>query len=291
MSRAGRTKLPEGSGKSVRQVKTSDIADTAEPGEARPDGARRFEELVHELEALPIIVQKTSDPQVAEPFTVVAGKRLLREARRRGMKTVPARMTGDKPVQGLVRLGLQIKYGDLRKTEEIRRLVEVRKTHGALQAISNACGVARPTLSNMMRLGQLPSKVLEMYDSGSLSREQARALLKLEASARLPAALEATSLKLTGKQIERWPNTTIPQQASRGKPRKTPSSSDGQTTEPTWRKRTGDTLRLAEALSDQLAAHVQVDQAADGRGRITIDFASIEEMEGLLQRLGISEAE
>jgi ParB family chromosome partitioning protein len=48
-----------------------------------------------------------------------------------------------------------------------------------------------------------------------------------------------------------------------------------------------DVLRLEEALSDALGmtAHVQV--RGKGGGRLTLQFASSEELQGLLERLGI----
>jgi ParB family chromosome partitioning protein len=48
-----------------------------------------------------------------------------------------------------------------------------------------------------------------------------------------------------------------------------------------------DTLRLEEALSDALGMTAHVHTTSKGGGKLTLQFASAEELQGLLQRLGI----
>ena len=48
-----------------------------------------------------------------------------------------------------------------------------------------------------------------------------------------------------------------------------------------------DILRLEEALSDALGMTAHVQTSSKGRGKLTLHFASADELQGLLQRLGI----
>jgi ParB family chromosome partitioning protein len=50
---------------------------------------------------------------------------------------------------------------------------------------------------------------------------------------------------------------------------------------------TRDTLRLEEVLSDTLGMTAQLHSGKKGSGKLTLHFGSAEELQGLLQRLGI----
>jgi ParB family chromosome partitioning protein len=137
-------------------------------------------------------------------------------------------------------------------------------------ALAQAVGKSRTAVSNLLRLLNLSRPVQDMLTAGLIEMGHARALLPLHANAQRELAHEIETRGLSVREVERRvarlkdaPATPAKQAVSR------------------------DILRLEEALSDALGmtAHVQTD--SKGGGKLTLQFASAEELQGLLQKLGI----
>ena len=140
-----------------------------------------------------------------DDFTLIAGERRLLAAKEAGLNKVPAiiREISD---QGLVEIALieniqRADLGPLEKAEAYRQLAEdFGLSH---HEIAQRVGKSRTTVTNTLRLLQLPSGIKEAISSGAISEGHARALLGLPTSQSQSAALQTILKKeLSVRQTE-----------------------------------------------------------------------------------------
>jgi ParB family chromosome partitioning protein len=145
-------------------------------------------------------------------------------------------------------------------------------------------GRSRSAATNLLRLLQLTSQVQQMLLAGDLDMGHARALLPLDGARQILVAQEVVAKKLSVRDAERLAARAL-------KPEKAATSAGGK--QATAQGRNRDIARIEEALSDHLAAPVEIRvQRRTKRGEageVSIAFGSLEELNGLLQRLGLSE--
>jgi ParB family chromosome partitioning protein len=211
--------------------------------------------------------------EVAGGFEIIAGERRWRAAQLAGLSEVPVllREVADDAVaaMGLIE---NIQREDLNAIDEahgLQRLIqEFGMTH---DAVAQAVGKSRTAVSNLLRLLNLSRPVQDMLIAGLLEMGHARALLPLHAGVQRELAHEIETRGLSVREVER-----------RVARLKEPVAF------PAKMAPSRDTLRLEEALSDALGmtAHVQTNK--QGKGRLTLSFASHSELQGLLEKLGIN---
>jgi len=137
--------------------------------------------------------------------------------------------------------------------------------------VAQAVGKSRAAVSNLLRLLNLSRPVQDMLVAGLLEMGHARALLPLHANAQRELAHEIETRGLSVREVER--------RVARLKEGAQP---------PGKAATSRDVLRLEEALSDALGMTAHVQTNSRGGGRLTLSFASAEELQGLLERLGIA---
>ena len=125
----------------------------------------------------PVVVR----PRVHGGYELIAGERRWRAAIEAGITTVPAviREADDRDtlVLGLVE---NVAREDLSPIEEARAYAILLDEFGlALAEVADRVGKSKPTVSNRVRLLELPSDVLELVGRGELSEGHARALLSI----------------------------------------------------------------------------------------------------------------
>lgn len=135
------------------------------------------------------------------------------------------------------------------------------------QTAAEAVGRSRVAVTNLLRLLQLAKPVQSLLMGGDLDMGHARALLPLTHAKQVDAAHEIARRGLSVREAERLatrmlkPATSAPQQRDR------------------------DVVRLEEELSERLAASVHIRANRKGAGRLTIEFANLEQLDGILGRL------
>jgi ParB family chromosome partitioning protein len=219
----------------------------------------------------PILVRTTRG--AVDQYEIIAGERRWRAAQLAGLAEIPVlvREVADDAVAAMALIE-NIQREDLNAIDEahgLQRLIqEFGMTH---DAVAQAVGKSRAAVSNLLRLLNLSRPVQDMLTAGLIEMGHARALLPLHAGAQRELAHEIETRGLSVREVER--------RVARLK--EAPSA-------PAKHAVSRDILRLEEALSDALGmtAHVQTNK--QGRGKLTLHFASAEELEGLLQRLGIT---
>ena len=230
----------------------------------------------------PILVRPVGHGAGAGDYEIIAGERRFRAARLAGLDVVPVlvKVVADEAA-AVMSLIENIQREDLNPLEEaqgLQRLVsEFKLTH---EQAAQAVGRSRSAASNLLRLLQLAEPVQQMLLAGDLDMGHARALLALPAAQQVMAAHEISAKKLSVREAERLVARSVP----------------GREDSPARRKpgKPRDLLRLEERLADKLTAtvdiRVQKRTARGEQGEIAIHFASLEELNGLLEKLGVSEA-
>ena len=259
------------------------------PGQYQP---RRVmdEGSLHEL-AESIRTQGVMQPLLVRPvgesgYEIIAGERRFRASQLAGLDEVPVlvREVGDEQA-AIMALVENMQREDLNPLEEaqgLQRLVqEFRFTH---EQAAQAVGRSRSAATNLLRLLQLSPAVQQMLMAGDLDMGHARALLPLDGARQVLVAQEVAARKLSVREAERLAARALkaePAGAVRGKGTKAAGG------------KTRDLARIEEALSDQLAAPVEIRiQRRTKRGEageVSIGFGSLEELNGLLQRLGLNQ--
>ena len=146
-------------------------------------------------------------------------------------------------------------------------------------------GRSRSAATNLLLLLQLSHQVQQMLMAGDLDMGHARALLPLDGARQVLVAQEVASKKLSVREAERLAARAL-------KPEKPAAATASR--QATAKGRNRDLARIEEALADRLAAPVEVRvlrRTPRGEaGEVSIGFGSLEELNGLLQRLGLPEA-
>jgi len=255
----------------LRMMKVTHLA----PGKYQPRtqmDSESLQELADSIRAQGLM-QPILAREVAGGYEIIAGERRWRAAQLAGLAEIPVlvREVADDAVAAMALIE-NIQREDLNAIDEahgLQRLIqEFGMTH---DAVAQAVGKSRAAVSNLLRLLNLSRPVQDMLTAGLIEMGHARALLPLHASAQRELAHEIETRGLSVREVER--------RVARLK--EAPSA-------PAKHAVSRDILRLEEALSDALGmtAHVQTNK--QGRGKLTLHFASAEELEGLLQRLGIT---
>jgi ParB family chromosome partitioning protein len=254
----------------LRMMNVSQLA----PGKYQPRtqmDSESLQELADSIRAQglmqPILVR-----EVASGYEIIAGERRWRAAQLAGLSEIPVllREVADDAVAAMALIE-NIQREDLNAIDEahgLQRLIhEFGMTH---EAVAQAVGKSRAAVSNLLRLLNLSRPVQDMLTAGLLEMGHARALLPLHAGAQRELAHEIETKGLSVREVER----------------RVAHLKDA-TVAPARQAVSRDVMRLEEALSDTLGMTAHVQTNSKGGGKLTLNFASADELQGLVQRLGI----
>lgn len=218
----------------------------------------------------PILVRAIDNTPGAERYEIVAGERRWRASQLAGLAEVPVLVRSIPDEQALAMALIEnIQRENLNPLEEaqgLQRLIdEFGLTH---QQAADAVGRSRPAASNLLRLLQLTATVQELLMSGKLDMGHARALLPLSGAQQIALAQRIVQHGLSVREAERLVQHLLC-------PPKKPAEKNVDR----------DLLRLQEELSDGLGANVAIRSNKNGAGKVTIDFGSLDQLDGLISRL------
>ena len=230
----------------------------------------------------PILVRPLG-PESKGHYEIIAGERRFRAAQLAGLDTVPVlvKVVADEAA-AVMALIENIQREDLNPLEEaqgLQRLVnEFQLTH---EQAAKAVGRSRSAASNLLRLLNLADPVQQMLLAGDIDMGHARALLALPAAEQVMAAQEVAAKKLSVRDAERLVTRTVREASA---PPAAKKAAQG---------KARDIARLESRLSDVLTAAVEIrvkKRTARGeQGEIAIRFGSLDELNGLLEKLGAGE--
>ena len=232
---------------------------------------KSLEELADSIRAQGIIQPLVVRP-LGDKYELIAGERRLRAAEMAGLSHVPV-IVRDIPDKTAIAIALieNIQRENLNPIEEafaIKRLIEeFSMTH---QDASNAIGKSRTTVTNLLRLLELPEEVQSMLEQRQLEMGHARTLITLPKEAQLEAAQIIISRGLSVRETE---NLVKQLQSPQNKKKK-------EALDP-------DILHLQETLSRQFKCRVAIHCNAKGKGKLVIHYRNLAELNGLLSQFQV----
>ena len=209
-------------------------------------------------------------------YEIVAGERRWRAAQLAGLATIPA-VIRDIPDEAAVAVALieNIQRENLNPIEEARSLHRLVEEFGLTHAdAAQAVGRSRATVSNLLRLLELPRVVRELLEQRLLDMGHARALLGLE-SAELQAEIAQRVLK-QGWSVRETEKAVRQMAGGAGAAKPAKGKSAG--------PRDPNVRRLEADLAETLGAAVAIEHGPKG-GRVVIRYNGLDELEGILAHI------
>jgi ParB family chromosome partitioning protein len=211
-------------------------------------------------------------PIARDRYEIIAGERRWRAAQLAELREVPCvvRESDDHAALAMALIE-NIQREDLNPLEEalaLQRLIdEFQLTH---QQTAEAVGRSRAAVSNLLRLLELPEPIRKLVEARRIEMGHARALLTLPADKAEALARQAAEEQWSVREIERRV-----QAIQRGDALPAPAP----------KKPDPDIQNLERELGELLSAKVAVQHGRGGRGKLVIQYFSLDELEGILERV------
>lgn len=239
-------------------------------------------ESVRELGILqPILVRNTE-----HGFELIAGERRWRAAQKAGMVTIPAIVRNIEDVQSLEQALVEnLHRQDLNPLEEASAYQQLIDDFDLTQdQVAKKVGKSRSSIANLLRLFSLPPSVQKLVGEGLVSAGHAKALLgHPDRAYQEGLAKRIVSESLSVRDVEQLVRERLELEADLGSgPSEPPSSeNDSQSDSPDKDRaplRPPGLLELEELLAGHLDTRVGIAMSSK-RGKVTIDFANLEDLE------------
>ena len=248
-----------------------------QPGQYQPrkimtDDA--LEELASSIRAQgiiqPIVVREIGKNK----FEIIAGERRWRASQLAELDVIPC-LVRDIPDQAAIAMALieNIQREDLNAMEEavaLQRLMqEFELTH---QQTADAVGKSRTTVTNLLRLLTLTEVCRTMLERGDLEMGHARALLSLTSEQQTSVARMVVDKGLTVRETEKLVRVTSAPNKAKFEAKGDPHI-----------------IQLERRISDKIGAAIKIQHSAKGKGKIIIQYSSLDELDGVLKHMGVEQ--
>jgi len=245
------------------------------PGRYQP----RREMAKTELEALadsirtqgilqPIVVRSDSKGQ----YEIIAGERRWRAAQLAGLQVVPVilKQVDDASAMAMALIE-NIQRADLTPLEEAIAFERLAKEFGLTHVqVAEAVGKSRAAITNSLRLLTLSNEVKQSLERGEIEVGHAKVLLGLRGHEQVQLARVVIEKGLSVRETEQL-MTRFSEHAPKISTRKTGI-------DPNIRQ-------LQKSLSEKLGANLQIQHGQQGKGKLVIQYNSLEELEGILEHI------
>lgn len=219
----------------------------------------------------PIIVRRS-----VGGYEIIAGERRCRASQLAGQATIPAIIRQfDESQMMEVAILENLQREDLTPLEEAQAYEMLQKNLGLTQEeVSKKMGKSRPYITNYLRLLTLPQKTKGLLQRGELSMGQARTLLGLKDKDRIDElAKRVVKEGMPVRKVE----ALVAKMNERGQKQ---------------RKKNAGKSAFVRASESQLTAKfgspVSITENKTGKGHLSIDFASPDELNRILDLLGVN---
>lgn len=233
-------------------------------------------ELVHSVREFgvlqPVVVRDVGDGT----YELIMGERRTRAAREAGLTAIPA-VIRDTADEHLLRDALleNLHRSELNPLEEASAYQQLLSDFGITQEeLASRIGRSRPQISNTIRLLKLPLPVQQRVAAGVLTAGHARAILSLED----PDAMQRLADKIVNEDL----SVRAAEAAA-----KAPDAGRSRPSKPQAGARRAHLDEVAERLGDRLNTRVKI-SLSSRKGQISIDFASIQDLNRILDEIGES---
>ncbi|MGP9798601.1 ParB/RepB/Spo0J family partition protein [Halomonas sp. 86] len=232
-----------------------------------------LEELADSIRAQGVMQPIVVRPIGEDRYEIIAGERRWRAAQLAELDVIPAviREVSDEVALALALIE-NIQRENLNAIEEaiaLKRLGDEFEL--TQQQIADAVGKSRTQVANLLRLLALDPEVQTLLERGDLDMGHARALLSLNSVQQRQVAHEVVNNDLTVRSTEALVKKVQASQSVE----KTPSQPS----------KTADVSRLETQLGELLGAPVSIDHGNRGKGKVTIRYTSLDELDGILAHI------
>jgi ParB family chromosome partitioning protein len=219
----------------------------------------------------PITLRKMEDGR----YQIIAGERRWRASQKAGLPTIPAyiRTADDENVMEMA-LVENIQRQDLNAIEIALAYQHLIDQYGLTQEkLSERVGKKRTTVANFLRLLKLPAPVQVALQNHKIDTGHARALLALEDPKQQVRFFKEIQQKgYSVRKVEELIKEHKAGGQTIGARRSAPVLSD-------------EMESLRQQFADQLGTKVKINCSAKGTGRVTFDFADVEQLRQILNLL------
>ncbi|WP_458070593.1 ParB/RepB/Spo0J family partition protein [Rhodanobacter sp. BL-MT-08] len=207
-----------------------------------------------------------------DSYELIAGERRWRAAQRAQLSELPALVKivpeASVPAMALIENIQREDLSPLEEADALKRLIDdFALTH---QQAADAVGRSRASVSNLLRLTELPASIKKLLDEGKLEMGHARCLLTLPEHDAESLALEAARNGWSVRELEEAARRaqSAPKGKAKAAPARDPNISD-----------------LERELGERFATRVELAQGRGGRGKLVIHYHSNDELEGILGKI------
>jgi len=229
-----------------------------------------LQELADSITAQGVIQPIVARVLAEHRYEIIAGERRWRAAQLAGLAEVPV-LVRDIPDEAAVAVALieNIQRENLNPLEEAAALKRLTDEFGLThQQAASAVGRSRASVSNLLRLLELHPELKAAIGRGELEMGHARALAGLAEAQQPAAAATVISRNLTVRQTEALVKRLQQQKVAPPPARPDPNI-----------------RRLQEELSERFGAAVSIQHGRSGKGKLVIQYADLDELDGILARI------
>ncbi|OZB16346.1 MAG: chromosome partitioning protein ParB [Marinobacter sp. 34-60-7] len=213
----------------------------------------------------PVVVR----PLAGGRYELIAGERRWRATQLAELDRIPA-IIRDVPDDAAIAMALieNIQRENLNPIEEAFALQRLQDEFGLTQAqVADAVGKSRTTITNLLRLIGLTEDVRLMLEHGDLEMGHGRAMLTLPPEQQMQVARQVVAKSLSVRQTEALVRSVQQQK---------PADDDRpKALDPNIRA-------LQDDLSERLGARVAISHGKRGKGKVVIEYSSLDELDGIL---------
>lgn len=213
----------------------------------------------------PIVVRTTFDGG----YEIIAGERRWRAAQLATLHEVPVTIRDISDEQAMAMSLIEnIQREDLNVIDTavgLQRLIdEFNMTH---EAVATSIGKSRATVTNLLRLLELTDEVKTMLQRAELEMGHARALLALASELQVQAARTVVTKKLSVRETEKLVSRL-----------QKPNAASEKTAD-------SNIHHLERELRDKIGAKVSIQHCKNGKGKLVVNYNSLDELEGILAHI------
>jgi len=250
------------------------VIHSIQPGKYQPRHAmdpERLDDLAASIRAQGVIQPVVVREIAKDRYELIAGERRWRAAQKAGLTEIPAivKVVADQAVVAMALIE-NIQRENLSPLEEAQALSRlIQEFHLTHQETAEAVGRSRASVSNLLRLLELPAEIKRLLDERKLDMGHARALAALPEERATWLALQAAEHGWSVRELE--------EAARRAETRPKGKVKAAAARDP-------NIASLERDLAEKLATRVSIAHAKNGRGKLVIHYHSIDELDGILER-------
>jgi len=227
----------------------------------------------------PLIIVKNDSPDTSQPYALIAGERRLRAARRAGLSAVPC-IVREASRQQMIEWALveNMQRSDLNPLERALAYQQYMDRFSLTQVqVAQRLGQARTTVTNHLRLLDLPEPCREFISQGTLTFGHAKVLAGLTGRPKLQLRLAKRTVA-KGLSVRHLEALAAAQSLQSDSPAPAPAA----TTKPPYVR------DLEERLTHAIGTRVAIRPGrAKNTGKIVIEYYSLDDFDRIAHGLGL----